>query len=237
MKGLLYRRLNYYFRPVPIILIVLTLLINIYQPLPILFSNRGEASTIGDAFGYVFLNLIFYGIQLPFMLALFIWLSLSIIKKDEASKWNMFLDTSPVKKRTYITEIYIFAFVTILLFSLICSLNQIAYDLSYEIIGIKDFIQTTSLWVAALSILMSVILPVSLFYLFKKIPGKASLVMVFGFIIWLFFVMEFVNFLKLKKESIFSDPLVNALVVFAFSCGVLFLSWFISQKIYKKREF
>lgn len=218
-----------------------------------LFGDRDIAAE--NATGKLFCFMILMGI---FLTAMILYIPLKILSIDKETNWNIFLSTTPVKRKNYVTEKYILALLIIVVLCLFYSVSfgviQViesqsavafhsvkprTHTITESSIDIKSIILFVAILQSIYMIIISSILPPYFFSGSKKgmigyIISLVTVIVVTSMTIVIANTSRKDNIIK----SFFSaDPLLVAFFVFLFSCGLCFLSWLISQWIYKKREF
>lgn len=225
MKGLLKRSLYLWTRPLPLIVTACFLL----EGIGISFSVDPAENTITD-FIMMGMMMTTTGTALP----------LSMIGEDESKRWNIFLVTTPVKRRSYVMEKYLLVILTIFLFSLVCSAASIVLMAKTTGFDIKDYLLSLACMQAAAVLMMAALLPIMF-----RFGGKKGIA---GFVIFFVsaFILVFVIIILARKNDsvkyfindiVSSDHLVLALSVFAFIWGLFILSLPLSVRAYKKRQF
>lgn len=259
MKGLLKRSFYNLLRPQILIILSLFIGLNIGVPISIgaayspnieytsLFGFRQDISSslvMFLLFGFIF-------IMLHFLTAIVLFIPIRMMEKDKISNWTMFLATTPVKRRSYVTEKYFFTFLLIEVLSLSCSVSfgimdliksktYVAQQLAKSMFHGTTMQNTNACFdikvcLLSFAFLQGIYLMVwacvylaEFFVVSKK--EKNSTIKLVSFIITVVLVsITTVSLLKINTISPIDD-FIMALFVLAFSWGVYIFSLLISRQ-------
>lgn len=225
MKGLLKKSFYSWTAPLPLFVTVLFLL----EGIGISFSVDPAENTLVD--------LIMMGMM---MTTISFSLPFSMIGEDETKHWDMFLAAAPVKRRSYVMEKYIVAVLTVLLFSLVCSVSSIVLMAKTTGFDIKDYLLSLACIQSVTVIMMAAVLP--LMFRFGARKGIVGFLVFFvsAFILALILTALYRNNSSVNSfiyDIVSSDHLLLALLLFAFIWGLFLVSLPLSVRAYKKRQF
>ena len=182
-------------------------------------------------------DLVLMGLMLCLMSSVF---PQAILLEDERNGWLRFSVTMPVKRSDYVSEKYLLTLGFILLFALLNSIGIIILMVQTTGFDIKEYLFLLLATTSGGLLMMSIDLP--MLFRFGTGKGLALFVVLFVFI----FLSGFCLFAYLSYDADgrsflqwvqTSDHFLLALLLLAVLAVIYSVSWLLSIRLYRKREF
>ena len=217
MKGLLLKDFYFIMRKNTILLI-----------LSLLFTFGGAVVLSGIP---IFSSAYMYGIFF-FMMA-----TMTTLTYDETTKWNIYCDTFPISRKTFVTEKYFFIVGSSIILWVVSSILILISNIGWHAnIGeILNNIKNNLVVVMGMSVVPCIIFPLTFKFSFQK--ARIALLVLIG--IYSGLVAMIIsntpdNESPVAVQSVENIP-VTGIVIGVVAC-LCVISWLISVKVYSKRE-
>ncbi len=158
-------------------------------------------------------------------------LSVSLLSYDEKFHWDSYCLTTPVSRGVIVTEKYLLTLILTGTVFILTALLQLRLALTDAMTAAEYFAMLDSLLIMAVAA-PAIMLPVIFKLGMEK--GRLAYYIVFGLVF--LGVMTVPDMLDGRKLAFTSSPLVSLLIL-AFCAVVYFISWRLSIRFYKSREF
>lgn len=241
MKGLLKRSCNFLLKPRIMIVLSGFLALNIVVPILVCIFDAPHKRKIFFGYRDALESLSAFSVYMYIFLALIVvYITYSMIKYDETTKWNMYLAATPINRRKYVAEKYITGLLTVVFLSLSCSVPTIAGMIFRSDFQIKDYILTIASLQLFEVLIMSVLLMLMIrfgatqglvVYLFLTVGITISVLLIMSALLY---SRPLGNFIRIVNSA---EPLSLAIIIFMISLSIFGVSFLFSVKFYKKREF
>lgn len=184
---------------------------------------------------YIFYSIV-YEIDMSFFLPFMgLMLCISTINYDEYNNWNIYATSLPQGRINVVKSKYISTTLVIAVLTIISFILSLLFGIYKNNLNINESIQGIMVYLITIMFIMSLMYPI----LFKYGSEKARIAMIIiGFIIFgiTMLVTKVVN-IEISKELIkFLETYLPIIFIVSVTVIILF-SFYISKKIYLKREF